>query len=60
MPMYNLIEYNENYSKTSRSLWQYYRYEASANITDSESFIFTVKTTGITTDGDNTKYVEVA
>ena len=27
MPMYNLIEYNNNYSKTSRSLWQYYRNE---------------------------------
>ena len=23
MPMYNLMEYNDNYSKTSRSLWQY-------------------------------------
>ena len=23
MPMYNLIEYSNNYSKTSRSLWQY-------------------------------------
>ena len=23
MPMYNLIEYNNNYSKTSGSLWQY-------------------------------------
>ena len=25
MPMYNLIEYSDAYSKTSRSLWQYYR-----------------------------------
>ena len=25
MPMYNLIEYSDNYSKTSGSLWQYYR-----------------------------------
>ena len=24
MPMYNLIEYSDNYSKTSGSLWQYY------------------------------------
>ena len=24
MPMYNLIEYTDNYSKTSWSLWQYY------------------------------------
>ena len=25
MPMYNLIEYSDNYSKTSRSLWQYFK-----------------------------------
>ena len=24
MPMYNLIEYSDGYSKTSGSLWQYY------------------------------------
>ena len=27
MHMYNLIEYSDAYSKTSGSLWQYYRYE---------------------------------
>ena len=27
MPMYNLLEYSDNYSKTSRSLWNYYRDE---------------------------------
>ena len=27
MQMYNLIEYNNNYLKTSGSLWQYYRNE---------------------------------
>ena len=27
MPMYNLIEYSDNYLKTSGSLWQYYRDE---------------------------------
>ena len=25
MPIHNLIEYSDNYSKTSRSLWQYYK-----------------------------------
>ena len=25
MPMYNLIEYSDNYAKTCGSLWQYYR-----------------------------------
>ena len=27
IPMYNLIEYSDNYSKASGSLWQYYRDE---------------------------------
>ena len=27
MPMYNLIEYSDSYSKTSGRLWQYYRDE---------------------------------
>ena len=27
MPMYNLIEYTDNYSKTSGILWQYCRDE---------------------------------
>ena len=27
MPMYNLIEYSDTYSKTSGSLWQHYRDE---------------------------------
>ena len=25
MPLYNFIEYSDNYAKTSGSLWQYYR-----------------------------------
>ena len=28
MPMYNLIEYNDNYVKSSGSLWQYFRDES--------------------------------
>ena len=31
MPMYNLIEYSHNYSKTSGCLWQYYRDEPFLN-----------------------------
>ena len=27
MPMYNLIEYSKNYSKTTGRLWNYYRDE---------------------------------
>ena len=39
MPMYNLIEYSDNYSKTSGSFWQYYRDEPNDNLIDSESNI---------------------
>ena len=46
MPMYHLIEYSDNYSKTSRSLWQYYKDGPNNNIADSESFKLTVKITG--------------
>ena len=31
MPMYTLVEYSDNYSKTSRSLWQYYNDEPNDN-----------------------------
>ena len=34
MPMYNLIEYRDNYSKTSCILWQYYRDEPTLNDAD--------------------------
>ena len=35
MPMYNLIEYSDNYSDTSGSLWQFKRdeIEDNANVT---------------------------
>ena len=38
MPIYNLIEYSDNYSKTSGSLWQYYKDDPNDNIANSESF----------------------
>ena len=43
MPMYNLIEYSNNYLKISGSLWQYYKDEPNDNIADSESFKSKVK-----------------
>ena len=60
MPMYNLIEYSDNYSRTSGSLWQYYKEIPAvnnagdivefngANATD--SFNFKTKNTGQTND----------
>ena len=59
MPMYNLIEYSDNYSKTSGSLWQYYKDDPNDNIADSESFKSKVKITGKTPADRNTKNVEI-
>ena len=59
MPMYNLIEYSDNYAKTSGSLWQYYRHESNDNLANSESFKFKVKITGKTPAADNEKDVEI-
>ena len=55
MPMYNLTEYSDNYSKPSGSLWQYYKDEPNDDIADSESFKFKIKITGKTPPDGNTK-----
>ena len=55
MSMYSLIEYSDNYSTTSGSLWQYYKDEPNNNLADSESFKSKVK---ITAD-INTNNVEI-
>ena len=36
VPMYNLIEYSDNYAKTSGSLWQYFKDDPNDNIVQSE------------------------
>ena len=59
MPMYNLIEYSDNYSETSGSLWQYYKDNPNDNLTDSKSFKSKVKITGNTPAAGNTKDVEI-
>ena len=59
MPMYNLIEYSDNYSKTSGSLWQYYKDEPNDNLAGSESLKSKVKITGKTPADRNTKNVEI-
>ena len=69
MPMYYLIEYSDNYSKTSGSLWQYYIDEPfmdanvaiaifSAANNRSASFKFKQKITGSTGEG-GTENVEI-
>ena len=60
MPMYNLIEYSDNYAKTSGSLWQYFRDEPDDNnIEDSKSFKSEIKITGKTPNNNNEKDVEI-
>ena len=60
IPMYNLIEYSNNYSKRSGSLWQYYKDDSNDNITQSESFKSKIKITGKTPPAGNANNVEIA
>ena len=57
MPIYNLIEYNDNYSK---SLFIFCRDEPNNPITDSELFQFKGRITRITTVYGNRKDIETA
>ena len=59
MPMYNLIEYSDNYSKTSGSLWQYCKDDPNGDLAQSESFKSKIKIMGKTPTEDNTKDVEI-
>ena len=70
MPMYNLIEYTDNYSQTSGNLWHYNRDEpflnANGDITDfsadnnnSASFKFKTKIAGKIEESDDTKNVKI-
>ena len=68
MPMYNLIEYSDNYAKTTGSLWQYCKDIPARNANDeitefadgnaTDSFKFKLKITGRTENG-GTKDVEI-
>ena len=68
MPMYNLIEYSDNYAKTTGSLWQYCKDIPARNANNiieeftggntTDSFNFKVKITG-QTGNNGTKDVEI-
>ena len=60
MPMYNLIEYNDNYSRTSGTLWKYCRDDPNDNITQYESFKYKLKITRKTPAAGNTSDVKMA
>ena len=54
--MYNLLEYSENYKKTTGSLWNYYRDEPNNSLSsNSESFKYKTSITGNTYNVGNGK-----
>ena len=59
MPMYNLVEYSDNYAKTTGSLLQYFRDEPNDNLADFESFNSKIKITRKTPANYNEKDVEI-
>ena len=71
IPMYNLIEYSDNYSKTCRSLWQYYKDTPALDANNdntivnfngnntTDSFNFKAKITGQTNDDGEINGVEI-
>ena len=74
MPMYNLLEYSDNYSMTSGSLWNYHRDQVNDNanennagnyrinknkIITSKSFKYKTKIIGSTSNDMNTLDAEV-
>ena len=69
MPMYNLIEYSDNYPKTSGSLWQYCKdipaVNNAGNIVDftatntTDSFKFRTKITGQTNNDGEINAVKI-
>ena len=63
MPMYNLIEYSDNYSKISRNLWQYCKeipvVNKKGNIVATDSLNFKTKITGQTNDDGRIDNVEI-
>ena len=69
LPMYNLIEYSDSYSKTSRGLWQYFKDIAAVNnngdvvgfngTNATDSFDFKAKMTGQNNDDGEINNIEI-
>ena len=63
MPMYNFLEYRKNYSKTTGSLWNYYRDGDNNNINysikDSKSFDCKTSITGKLENNSRRKDTEI-
>ena len=58
--MYNLIEYSDNYSKTSGNLWQYYVDKPAATVPNSESFKSKIRIKRETPAAGNVKDVKIS
>ena len=55
MPMYDLLEYSDSYSKSSGILWKYCKDDLNDNMTQSESFKSKIKITVKAPATGNTK-----
>ena len=53
--MFNVIEYSDNYLKTSGSLCYYYKDDANDDFSNSKPFNFEANITGQAPDNDNKK-----
>ena len=62
MPMCDLIEYSDNYSKKKKmkGLLQFYKDDSNDNIKHSESFKYKIKITGKTPAACKTKDIKIA
>ena len=62
MPMYNLLEYSQNYSMTLGSLWNYYRDKIDDvydNAPDGKSFAYKIKIVGSTPENPEMKEMKI-
>ena len=60
MPIYNLVEYYNNYSQISESLWQYYRDTSTAVLLNNKSFKSKIRITRKNPAADNVKDVKIS
>ena len=60
MSMFNLVEYTNNYSKTSENLRKFYRDEPAIAMEKSKSFKFKIRITGETPADGNKRNIVIA
>ena len=58
MPMYNVIEYSNNYVKISGNVWQRHKNDSNYNTANSKLFKFKARITERTSAAGNTKIIE--